>query len=459
MGEWHQVRIGDFLHRVKQPVQLLDNADYKLVTVRMHHNGVVLRESKKGKLIGSNMYRVKPGQFILSGIDARHGAFGVVPEELDGAIVTNDFWYFDVDETVVSRDFFLWLTTTPLFLDACIKSSEGTTNRRRLQGDKFFNFSFLFPEIEEQKRLAKKFNAIDATFATMRDGLEKQFEYLKQIRQAILQEAVEGKLTAEWRRQHPVIKGNPQYDAVALLAQIKAEKDRLVKEGKIRKEKTLQPITDDDKSFNLPDGWVWCRLPQLLAFQDALRRGPFGSSITKDMFVPQSDTTTKVYEQKNAIYKNWSIGNYYIDLHNNSHLNNFLAYPGDIIISCAGTIGETYLLPNDAPIGVINQALLKVRLNNNAVDSYYFLKTFSALTKSRINSDAKGTAMKNIGSVDYLKNELIFPLPPLAEQKVAVTRVDSLMATIDELEKQVAERKKQAQLLMQTVLREAFDGN
>jgi hypothetical protein len=89
----------------------------------MHHKGVVLRETKKGKLFGSNMYQVRSGQFILSGIDARQGAFGVVPDELDGAVVTNDFWYFDVDDAVVARDFFLCLTTTPLFLDACIKSS------------------------------------------------------------------------------------------------------------------------------------------------------------------------------------------------------------------------------------------------------------------------------------------------------------------------------------------------
>lgn len=179
MSELRQVRVGDFLRRVKQPVQLRDNDDYKLVTVKMHHNGVVLRELKKGKLIGSNMYRVKSGQFILSGIDARHGAFGVIPDDLDGAIVTNDFWYFDIDESVVSRDFFLWLTTTPLFLDACIKSSEGTTNRRRLQGDKFFNFTFKFPELSEQQRIIGLISKVE--------NLEKQIDETKKISQMLLQ--------------------------------------------------------------------------------------------------------------------------------------------------------------------------------------------------------------------------------------------------------------------------------
>lgn len=265
MGEWRRVRIGDFLHRAKSPVSLRDDEEYQLVTVRMHHNGVTLREKKKGKLIGSNMYRVKAGQFILSGIDARHGAFGVIPEELEGAIVTNDFWYFDVDASVVARDFFLWLTTTPLFLDACIKSSEGTTNRRRLQADKFYNFEFRFPDVAEQHRLAKQFSVFDASHSALKGEFEVQSDLLKQLRQAVLQEAVEGKLTADWRKRHPLVKGDPQHDAAALLAQIKAEKERLVKAGKIRKEKPLPAIADSDKPFELPFGWVWCRIGGELA--------------------------------------------------------------------------------------------------------------------------------------------------------------------------------------------------
>ena len=116
-GEWDKtIRISDFLHRSKHSVKLDPEKEYALVTVKLHHKGVILREKKKGKYIHSNMHQISKGQFILSGIDARNGAFGVVPEELDGAIVTNDFWYFDIDEKLVKRDFFYWLTNTPCFL-------------------------------------------------------------------------------------------------------------------------------------------------------------------------------------------------------------------------------------------------------------------------------------------------------------------------------------------------------
>jgi len=293
-------------------------------------------------------------------------------------------------------------------------------------------------------------NNINCEFTT-------QSSHLSLLRRVILQEAVEGKLTTEWRKTHPELMSG-EHLAARLLEKIKAEKERLVKEGKIKKQKPLPPVSDAEKPFDLPEGWVWCRLPHILDHGDSLRRGPFGSSITKSMFIVKSKIATKVYEQKNAIYKDHTLGSYYIDLDQYNNLRSFMTGPGDIIISCAGTIGETYLLPEDAPEGVINQALLKVRLNSKIVDSHFFMNVFKAQTKSRINEDAKGTAMKNISSIEYLKNELMFPLPPLAEQKAIVERVDRLMAMVDELEAQVEERKEQAERLMQAVLREAFEG-
>jgi len=248
--------------------------------------------------------------------------------------------------------------------------------------------------------------------------------------------------------------------ADVLLEKIKAGKERLIKEGKIKKQKPLPRVSYDEKPFDLPEGWVWTKLPMLLDFSNgSLRRGPFGSSIRKDMFVPKSPKSVKVYEQKNAIYKNYKLGEYYIDLDEHNNLKSFLAGPGDIIISCAGTIGETYVLPDDAPIGVINQALLKLKLNNKIIYNSFFILVFKSFTQTKINEDAKGTAMKNMSSVNYLKNELMFPLPPILEQKAIVEKVDRLMAKIDAVKVQVKERKTQAEQLMQAVLREAFNGN
>ena len=95
--------------------------------------------------------------------------------------------------------------------------------------------------------------------------ISNQQTYLTKLRQAILQEAIEGKLTAGWRVKNPVEKGNPNTDAAALLETIKTEKQKLIAEGKIKKEKPLTPINPDDVPFCLPDGWVWVRLGEVIS--------------------------------------------------------------------------------------------------------------------------------------------------------------------------------------------------
>ena len=91
------------------------------------------------------MYEVKAGDFSLSGIDARNRAFGIVPDELDGAFVINDFWYCKVDEEMIDKHLFLELTSTKWFNDLCLKGSDGTTQKIRLQKNKFLNQPVALP--------------------------------------------------------------------------------------------------------------------------------------------------------------------------------------------------------------------------------------------------------------------------------------------------------------------------
>ena len=307
------------------------------------------------------------------------------------------------------------------------------------------------PELKEYA--LKQFKAIELD-DNIQKNIENELTLLSNLKQSILQEAIQGKLTADWREQ------NQNTEPVnELLKRIKAEKDQLIKDKKIKKEKTLPDITVDDIPFDLPNNWVWCKIPQVLALtKDPLRRGPFGSSLKKDMFEPKGNDTTKVYEQQNAIKKHYSLGEYYISTKKHPNLNSFLAGPGDILISCAGTIGETYKLPEEAPIGIINQALLKIRLNNSVILDDFFLMMFKSQLKGQVNSDAKGSAMKNMGSVKYLKNELIFGLPPYEEQLVIIEKVKSLMQKSTVLEEEIKTSEVNAQMLMQAVLKEAFEG-
>lgn len=98
---------------------------------------------------------------------------------------------------------------------------------------------------------------------------------------------------------------------------------------------------EDEIPFEVPEGWEWTRLGYLAQY----KKGPFGSSITKAMFVPDSPDAIKIYEQKNAINKDATLGNYFISAEKYETLKGFEVFPNDIIVSCAGTIGEAYVLP------------------------------------------------------------------------------------------------------------------
>lgn len=443
---WHKIKVGDFLIRVKDLIPIEKDKEYSLVTIKLYHKGVQLRKREFGSNISADkMSRVKSGQFILSGIDARNGAFGIIPPELDGAVVTNDFWHFDIDERIVSKEYFLWLTSTPYFDDICNKASDGTTNRIRLQADRFYTQELFIPDIDNQHEvvedLKKQGNKIDS--------LKKEYSYqltqLDNLNQAILQEAVQGKLMPQDPKDEP---------ASELLKRIKAEK---AKSGK--KEKPLPSIKPEEIPFDIPENWVWCRLDDIIDFRkESLRRGPFGSSITKSMFIPEnSPNATKIFEQKNAIYKDYKLGNYFIDIVKHPNLKSFLASGGDIIISCAGTIGEAYLLPKESPVGIINQALLKIRLNEDAIINSYFLDFFKAIVKSKVNSDAKGSAMKNLGSIKYLRESLLIPLPPLSEQKRIVAEIEKQLAKTKQLKEHIIANQQATEQLLKALLHQAFE--
>ena len=183
----------------------------------------------------------------------------------------------------------------------------------------------------------------------------------------------------------------------------------------------VERCIDDEIPFEIPDTWVWVRLNELGEY----RKGPFGSSLTKSMFVPKSNTSIKVYEQKNAIQKDHTLGSYYItDKYYKEKMSGFSVLPGDIIVSCAGTIGETYVLPQGIAPGIINQALMRMRIYA-PISIEYFLIYFDYALKQAAKKSSKGSAIKNIPPFDIFKN-LLLPLPPLAEQQRIVEAIESV---------------------------------
>ena len=185
---------------------------------------------------------------------------------------------------------------------------------------------------------------------------------------------------------------------------------------------------EDEIPFELPDGWEWVRLGCLAQY----KKGPFGSSITKAMFVPDTPDAVKIYEQKNAINKDATLGSYFISAEKYETLKGFEVFPNDIIVSCAGTIGETYVLPIGMRKGIINQALMKISLYDSGILDFY-LMYFDFKLKSAAQEQGHGIALKNIPPFDVLKRYLI-PIPPIQEQKRIISTVNNLLSKVNSID-------------------------
>ena len=145
---------------------------------------------------------------------------------------------------------------------------------------------------------------------------------------------------------------------------------------------------------------------------DSIVRGPFGSALKVSFFVDKGSDTVKVYEQKNAIQRSATLGDSYVTQEKYNELKRFECGPGDFIMSCSGTIGCLYQLPDDAEPGIINQALCKFHLNGKMLPEVFL----TYMRNSVDQLETKGSAIKNIGAVSFIKNMEI-ALPPIAEQE------------------------------------------
>ncbi|HHQ4476422.1 TPA: restriction endonuclease subunit S [Aeromonas veronii] len=264
--------------------------------------------------------------------------------------------------------------------------------------------------------LAKNWARLSTHFDTL-FTTEASIEALKQT---ILQLAVMGKLVPQDPSDEP---------ASALLERIAAEKVRLVKEKKIKKEKPLPAISENEKPFELPQGWDWVKLDYIAKNEkNALKAGPFGSALKKDMYVASG---YKIYGQEQVISGDEELGDYFIDEEKYLSLESCKVQAGDILVSLVGTIGKVLILSDNAARGIINPRLVKVSLFSDIDRKYISVVLGSQLVQDELYKKSHGSTM-NVLNLGLLR-ELVFPLPPVKEQSKIVNKVEGLLAVCDQL--------------------------
>lgn len=151
------VSLGEVLTKSEEWITLNPGERYREVTVRLWGKGVVKRREVTGtEIAATRRLIVRSQQFILSRIDARNGAFGLVPDSLEGAVVSNDFPVFTLNQARILPPFLNWMSKTRTFIYLCKAASEGTTNRIRLAEDRFLSTKVPLPPVDEQRRIVAR---------------------------------------------------------------------------------------------------------------------------------------------------------------------------------------------------------------------------------------------------------------------------------------------------------------
>ncbi|EHE1099280.1 hypothetical protein J0E39_001294 [Campylobacter upsaliensis] len=351
----------------------------------------------------------------------------------------------------VAKPFFTEATLLYYFINSAyfqstIKANSTGTATPIINKNLFEQILIPLPPLREQQEIVKKLDLLVSLandFAMTKENL-KRIE--KRIEKSLLKLALEGSLSKLYRRSFPTLcafdeistyndeikqkRKNLEKEFKKCEKEFKLEKDKDKKalfksqiqilKKELTKCKEITPLNSTDAPFEIPSTWAWVKLGDICE----MKKGPFGSAITKDMFISNKNNAVKIYEQKNAIQKSETLGEYYISLEHFEKLKQFEVFENDIIVSCAGTIGEIFRIPKNAPKGIINQALMKIKLVNEEWIPYFMI-FFDFLIKQKSQENSKGSAIKNIPPLDILKNFTI-PLPPLKEQKEITQILDTL---------------------------------
>jgi type I restriction enzyme S subunit len=179
-------RLKEVLRKSEEWVDVHPEKRYKQVTVQLWGKGVALRNEVNGAEIAAKKRMIiHSQQFILSRIDARNGAFGIVPDSLEEGVVSNDFPVFNLDASMIIPNYLGWMCKTQNFITICKAASEGTTNRVRLKVDEFLESEIPLPSLDEQRRIVARIEELAARIEEARELRRRAVEDMQVVRDAI----------------------------------------------------------------------------------------------------------------------------------------------------------------------------------------------------------------------------------------------------------------------------------
>jgi len=385
--------------------------------VRITQNGEIFISDKNSN---TDMILVKPGDLVISGIGIAKGGGNSlnIYEGKEDVLTTIHYSSYIINENIVLKEFLKILLISSYFRKLLQENSPNGI-KAEIKAKHILPIEINIPSIEIQKQIINKINGVKNEIEEVEEIQDMNKNNLKKLRQQILQEAVQGKLVSQDPKDEP---------ASELLKKIKAGKEKLIKEGKIKKQKPLLPISKDEIPYELPKGWEWERLQKIC------------NSLSAGGDKPSDFVKEKTKEKSIPVIANGETNKGIIGYTKEAKI-----FEKSITVSGRGTIG--YSCIRDFSYNPIVRLI--VLIPNKNIDIKFLQYAISARLETGL-----GTSIPQL-TVPMISPRLI-PIPPLQEQKRIVEKVDKLMTYCDELEKQVKENKINSEKLMEAVLKESF---
>ena len=410
-------------------------------------------------------YQLYEGDIIIAMTGGTIGKLAIVQEDLGKLYLNQRVGKFElIDSSLFFDKYVYWIARG---VEGKVKSLAWGAAQPNVSSKKIESMEFPIPPIDIQKKIVQFLSDLEknkletnkfyfdklvenqiievqnrsSNIKLLTTEIDAQKILILKLKQSILQEAVQGKLTSNWREQN--LNTEP---ASELLKRIKSEKKQLIKDKKIKKEKLMPPISKEEIPFELPNGWVWCRLGDLVNFQ--LGKTPASKQTSywsngiynwlniKDMVSNgYIEKTTKKIAQK-AIDDVFKIQK--------------IVPKNTLLMSFKLTVGKVSI--NKIPL-YHNEAIISIFPYTGVLQSLLF-KMLPVTTKL---SASKKVLMGHTFNSSSLSS-MLFPLAPIKEQKAIVEKVGILMQKYQALEREIKISEANAQMLMQAVLKEAFEG-
>jgi len=411
VSRWLEVALGEVLTKSDAWIRLDPEAEYKEVRARLWGKGLELRRVVSGSEIASSRrLQVRAGQFLISRIDARHGAAGLIPDELDGAVVSNDYPAFDVDERRLVPEYLGWYSKTAAFVDACRHASEGTTNRVRLQEQRFLDLTMPLPPVEEQRRVVRKIERLAA-----------RVQGVTRLRSSA--ESTATLLSAAALRS--VFAGERPYGSVAFSKDARALLATQAEKYRRRQRSTHNRACPERPTINvegspLPNGWVWTTLGSALThLVDCVNDTPDFSEVPTD-FLGLKTTNVRPYSLD--LTQRWYMTKGDFDAWNRREA----PLAGDLVLTREAPVGNACMLPAGL-LMCLTQRLMLLRADSEFVSPEFVLHFLnSPQFKAQVAEASRGLTTPHVNVKDA--PTFAMPLPPLEEQVIICAHLQTLRA-------------------------------